>query len=314
MIIQTDSTQWWPPGFSQRDSTRFLQLVQERLHAYGMEFSGTAPVLTASDGRQLFLGNLAVQCARNRKSRWPGIVAEFIGALAGIADLADPLAISPDVVRRSLRLRLFPSSQIPVQKPGAGPTSLEDLLGLILRRPAMPRTQWCLYLRRPGAGQGVIGDHLAGWGIDEEEAFVLARGNTLDGERGQTSKKSGVVSEAGNSMFSHVAVLAIASRFRVESSLFVAVPNRHEALAAVLSPDKSGIDAMAHALSESASRYCSSPHPIHFGGWFVPPGGMGRFGEDAELIELFDDAPFGAPPEVGVALGPKAHEYFGEIR
>ncbi len=63
MTIQTDSTMWWPPGFNHRHAARFLAMVQERLDAHGLEFSGTAPILTDDEGRQIFLGNLAEQCA-----------------------------------------------------------------------------------------------------------------------------------------------------------------------------------------------------------------------------------------------------------
>ena len=311
MTIQTESSRWWPTSFTERDANRFLELVQERLDAHHLAFSGTAPHLVAEDGRQIFLGNLAEQCAQRGKSRWPAIVDEFFACLAGINNLSDPLAISPEVVRKSLRLRLFPVS-VPGAKVAAAATPTRDLLELVVRRPAMPGTEWLLYLRRPGAGQGVIDVHLEGWGIAVDEAFSLARANTLAEEPASLYERNRILLASGESMFSHAAVLTIGARFPPNRAYFVGVPNRNELVATVIKPNRAGIDRMAQALKVSFERYNENPYRIHLGGWFVAPGGIGEFGENAESIGLYDAGPFG--DELSVKLGPKTHEYFGELR
>lgn len=241
------------------------------------------------------------------------MIADFIGSVAGMHDVEDPAAISPDVVRKSLRLRLFPCADKSEGEPVARDPSMDDLLALIVRRPAMPGTEWLLYLRRPGAGQGVIADHLARWGIAVDEAFELARQNTLECERGQLYERGGVLMESGDSMFAHAAVLSIANLCPSAAALGVAVPNRHVVLAAPVQPDDAGIEALVAVMTDSLSRYSADAYRIHPGAWFVPPAGIGRFGENAESIELVNHAPDGCAPELGVKFGPDTRRFFAEL-
>ena len=301
---------WWPLGFSERDAKRFLEIVQDRLEARGLAFSGTAPHLVAEDGRQIFLGNLAEQCAQRGKDRWPAIVDEFFGCLAGISRLSDPMAISPEVVRQSLRLRLFPVSST-TRKTSSGTSATKDLLDLVVRRPAMPGTEWLLYLRRPGAGQGVIDEHLDGWSIGVDEAFSLARAKTLAEEPASLYERRKILMASGESMFSHAAVLTIGARFPADRAYFVGVPNRNEMVAAIVKPNRAGIQRMADAMKVSVERYNENPYRIHLGGWFVTPGGIGEFGENAEVIGLSETGPYEG--DFSVRLGPKTHEYFKDL-
>ena len=306
MTIRPGTPSTWAPRLTKSDVKHFLRLVEGQLIARRLVFSGAAPLLVDQVGREMFLGNLAAQCAQQQRSAWPVAIADFIGTIAVMSDIDDPSAISPDVVRRSLRLRLYRSTQ---------PTdtrtydSLRALTDLIVRRPAMPDTEWCLYLRRPGAGQGVIAEHLEQWGIDADEAFTLARSNTLADERGLFCERRGLYMESGDSMFAHAGVLAILDRLPPADGYVVAVPNRHEALAAPVTPDECGLHAVVGMLHESLARH-GDPSPIHPFAWFVSACGLGTFGEHAELIRLVDNAPDGAEPDVGVRFGPRLNRYF----
>ncbi len=309
MTIRPGTPSTWAPRLTKSDAKHFLRLVEGRLIARRLVFTGTAPLLVDQLGREMFLGNLAAECALYSRSAWPSAVTAFVDTIAVMSDIDDPSAISPDVVRRSLRLRLYRSTQ-----PADTRTydSLRALTDLIVRRSAMPDSEWCLYLRRPGAGQGVIDEHLEQWGIEVDEAFTLARANTLADERGLFCERRGLYMESGDSMFAHAGVLAIIDRLPRADGYVVAVPNRHEALAAPVTPDDCGLNAVVGMLHESLTRY-DNASPIHPFAWFVPAGGLGTFGENAELIRLVDKAPEGAEPEVGVRFGPRLNQYFADL-
>ena len=309
MTIRPGTPSTWAPRLTKADVKHFLRLVEERLIARRLVFTGTAPLLVDHLGRELFLGNLAAECAQQSRSTWPSAITNFIDAIACMSNIDDPAAVSPEVVRRSLRLRLHRSTR------DTGMSTydpMQDLIDLIVRRPGMPDTEWYLYLRRPGAGQGVIAEHLEQWGIDADEAFALARENTLADERGVFGKRNGLFMESGDSMFAHAGVLALIDRLPRADGYVVAVPNRHETLAAPVPPDEYGLRAVVAMLHESLTRY-DNASPIHPFAWFVPASGIGTFGEKAELIRLVNDAPDGAEPEVGMSFGPLLHEHLANL-
>ena len=309
MTIRPGTPSTWAPRLTKSDVKRFLRLVEERLIARRLVFTGTAPLLVDQLGRELFLGNLAAECAQQSRSTWRSAIPAFVDTIACMSNVDDPSAVSLEVVRRSLRLRLCRSTH---------PTdtrtydSLRALTDLIVRRPAMPDTEWYLYLRRPGAGQGVIAEHLEQWGIGTDEAFDLARANTLADERGLFCERDGLYMESGDSMFAHAGVLAIIDRLPRAEGYVVAAPNRHEALAAPVTPDECGLHSVVGMLHESLTRY-DNASPIHPFAWFVSAGGLRTFGENAELIRLVDDAPDGAGPPIGVRFGPRLNEYFAHL-
>ncbi len=309
MTIRPGTPSTWAPRLTKADTKQFLRLVEERLIARRLVFTGTAPLLVDQLGRELFLGNLAAECAQQSRSTWRSAITNFVDAIGCMSNVDDPSAVSPDVVRRSLRLRLHRSVN-----PAAMHTydPMQELLDLIVRRPAMPDTEWYLYLRRPGAGQGVIAEHLEQWGVEADEAFALARENTLADERGVFGKRNGLYMESGDSMFAHAGVLALIDRLARADGYVVAVPNRHETLAAPVPPSERGVDVVARMLHESLTRY-SDASPIHPFAWFFPASGLGTFGENAELIRLVNDAPDGAEPEVGLSFGPLLREYFAHL-
>ena len=309
MTIRPGTPSTWAPRLTKSEVKHFLRLFEGRLIARRLAFTGTAPLLVDQLGRELFLGNLAAECAQQTRSAWPSAITAFVDTIACMSNIDDPSAMSPDVVRRSLRLRLYRS-----KRPTDTSTyeTMQALIDLIVCRPAMPDTDWYLYLRRPGAGQGVIADHLEQWGIEADEAFALARENTLADERGVFAKRHGLFMESGDSMFAHAGVLALIDRLPRSDGYVVAVPNRHEALAAAVPPSECGVDVVAKMLRESLTRYADAS-PIHPFAWFVPSAGLGLFGEDAELIRLVDDAPDGAEPELGVSFGPMLREYFAHL-
>lgn len=309
MTIRPGTPSTWAPRLTKSDTKHFLRLVEGRLIARRLVFTGTAPVLVDQLGRELFLGNLAAECAQQSRSAWPSAITAFVDTIACMSNVDDPSAMSPDVVRRSLRLRLYRSASPPDTRTY---DSLRALTDLIVRRPAMPDTEWCLYVRRPGAGQGVIDEHLEQWGVDADEAFDLARANTLADERGVFCKRNGLYLESGDSMFAHAGVLAIIDGLPRADGYVVAVPNRHETLAAPVPPDDCGLNAVVGMLHESLTRY-DNASPIHPFAWFVPACGLGAFGENAELIRLVNDAPDGAEPEVGLRFGPLLRQYFAHL-
>ena len=53
-----------------------------------------------------------------------------------------------------------------------------------------------------------------------------------------------------------------------------------------------------------------SGYPLMGSPWYVPPTGIGEFGEDAELVDLRFDRGSGAFR--GVRLGPLVHDLFEE--
>ena len=110
----------------------------------------------------------------------------------------------------------------------------------------------------------------------------------------------------------HAGVLAILDRLPPADGYVVAVPNRHEALAAPVTPDECGLHVVVGMLHESLARH-GDPSPIHPFAWFVSACGLGMFGENAELIQLVDKAPEGAEPEVGVRFGPRLNQYFADL-
>lgn len=305
MRIHKGNPPAWAPQFTKADVRHFLRLVETELTARDLDFAGTAPELADSQGRQVYLGNLAETCALTTRQRWPGEIEFFFETITSISELADPGAISTDVVRRSLRLRLFAT----LHDSASDKTS--ELMRLIVRRPALPGTEWALYLRRPGAGQGVITEHLHEWGIDVDEAFSLARENTLVEESGTIYERNGLYLATSGSLFAHVGVLDIIEQLPHAAGYVVAVPNRHEALAARVTPDEAGLETIVSVIIENASRFGESSSPIAPFAWFVPGTGIGPFGEHAELIEVTASSRFATGP--GVRLGPALHDYFADL-
>ncbi len=306
MTIYKGNPPQWAPRFSKSDAKHFLRLVGAEVTARGCDFSGTAPNLTDSQGRQVYLGNLAELCALTTRKKWPAEIEFFFDTIISISELSDPSAISVDVVRRSLRLRLFAT----IDESASDETS--ELIRMVVRRPALPGTEWSLFLRRPGAGQGVIDEHLHDWGIAVDEAFELARENTLAEECGTIYERGGLYLSTSGSLFAHAAVLDIVEQLPPAAGYVVAVPNRHEVLAAPVAPNKAGIETIVSVITENASRFNDSASPIYPFAWFVPVGGIGQFGERAEPIEITPTSRFFADSP-GIRFGPALHEHFADL-
>jgi hypothetical protein len=300
MTIHKGNAPQWAPRFGKSDAKHFLRLLEAELASRRLDFSGTAPHLTDSLGRQFYLGNLAELCALTTRKNWQAEIAHFIDAFTSICELENVSAMSQDVVRRSLRIRLFSTLD------ESATDATTELMRHIVRRPALPGTEWSLYLRRPGAGQGVIAEHLHDWGIDVDEAFVLARENTLAEELGTIYERDGLYLSSSGSLFAHAAVLAITEQLPLAAGYVVAVPNRHEVLAGQVPPHEGGIETIAALVAENVRRYTESPSAIFPMAWFVPGTGIGLFGEQAELIDISSVE--------GVRFGPAMHEHFADLK
>ena len=311
----------WSPFATIRDTSTFLQLVTDELRVRDLNFTGAPPALLSPSGKTLLLDNIALRCSTESRAHWPAIVGEFLDAIGRLDVIDDPTAMSPDVARSSLRLRLAPAD-VPGERFGVAPDTttapgrvhdhdIVDLAACVLRRDAMPGAVWLLYLQIVGGAFGVTSDHLAGWGIDHQEAFELARTRTCDLPVPRLRWIGGARSVCGASMFTHTRVLDPSALVpNSPEGWFVAVPSREEVLAVRAVGTSDGLRSLVELVASTDSRIRRSGYPLFGMPWFVPPAGIGPYGECAERIDLHIDPASGR--FLGVRFGPLVHELFDE--
>lgn len=310
----------WSPFLTSRDTTRFLQLVSDGLRVRDLTFTGSPPALYSPSGKTLFLDNVALRCSTEIRAQWPAIVGEFLDTIGRLSAINDLPALSPDVARASLRLRLAPAdvpderfgvARETTTKPGRAHHDVADLVTCVLRREAMPGAVWLLYMQIVGAAFGVTSDHLALWGIDHEEAFELARARTGDLPVRRFRRIGGARSLCGASMFTHTSVLDPNALLpNSPEGWFVAVPSREEVLVVRAVGTSDGLRSLVELVATTGSRIRRSGYPLFGTPWFVPPSGIGPYGECAERIDFQIDPASGR--FLGIRLGPMVHELFGE--
>jgi hypothetical protein len=273
MTFQPGDAASWAPSFSPVAAARFLEMVETELMARQLTFSGTAPFLTDVTGRQLFLGNIAQSCANAKPAEQRRILREFFDVVLAVSDHVD---ISPDVARMSLRLRLAPNETL-------GPTDEGSSFDTVLSRPALPGTKWLLFVRRPNSGQGVTSEALQAWGIDIDDAFTLAKKNSLRHEAGTVESHPDMFTMFGNSMFTATSILRV-HRWEPQhdDAIFVSAPTRHYVLAR--QADNEGFDLLDGFVNLTAELFTDGPYSLSPHIWLVPPGGMGEYGELAQQI------------------------------
>ncbi len=174
---------------------------------------------------------------------------------------------------------------------------------------------WKLYLQRPGAGQGVNAEHLARWGIDETEAFEIARNNAAEIKPVTRTRRYGTFWESGGSMFTHNRIL-FPERVvpNVSHGWFIAAPTRSDVFVTPASGDSTGFSRLMHLLKNSRELWTTDPYPASRHCWFVPARGIGRFGGDAEAIVFTDESlPGDRTPDVHIRFGDQLHHLFGEL-
>ena len=309
----------WSPFPNSRDTSRFCRLVFDELAKRGMAFSGTPPKLESPAGKVLYLDNLALNCSGMKRSKWPPIVGEFLDTIAYLDQIEDFGTQSPDVARASLRLRLNVDPVGDVFGDVAGVNGITTLQAShpndpfaaveVLSRPALPGTSWWLNMQIPGAAFGVSADHLAGWGIGQEEAFELARVHAMGTELPPVYEMGPVRMVDSASMFTHQAVLR-PQAFLPDAPYgwFVAVPSREHVLAVRAMGTDRGLADLIELVRAAFEVAPMSGYPLSLSPWYVPPTGIGIFGEDAEPIQFSFD-PFDGTVE-GVRFGPLVHALF----
>ena len=113
-------------------------------------------------------------------------------------------------------------------------------------------------------------------------------------------------------MFTHTAVLDPSALISTApDGWFVAVPSREQVLAVRAVGTEDGLAAMVDLVRESAIVGQMSGYPLSMSPWYVPPTGIGPFGEEAELIKLHFDPIDGTIQRV--RMGPRVHELFGVL-
>jgi hypothetical protein len=181
-----------------------------------------------------------------------------------------------------------------------------------MARPALPGLDALLYLARPGFGHGVNDEMVELWGLDLDDAFELARANTMadmeiDVLQAQSDDRTFAFD--GPSIYASAYVLNLADSGL--GPLVVGVPTRHMVVLAPLDADG---QAVATVCLETFRAYRRGPGPTSTQLWFVDPDTFGHWGEGAEpiTIELLDGRDTrprqGATDgDIHVAFGPRLH-------
>ena len=113
-------------------------------------------------------------------------------------------------------------------------------------------------------------------------------------------------------MFTHTAVLNPEALIPVApDGWFVSAPSREQVLAVRAMATKGGFDGLVDLIHASAEVSRMSGYPLSLSPWFVPPDGIGPFGEDAELVQLCFDRFDGTFQRV--RMGPRVHELFANL-
>jgi hypothetical protein len=279
----------------------------------GIILDGEGPMFANDIGQTLFIGNIVKECLYQPRRNWSKVVRVFVSNMMLMMNVEDPLALSVEMVRASLRLRLIEDETVNGWAvDGASPFDGE-ILRQVLTRPAMPGAKWALYLERPGSGHGVVREHLERWGVEPDDAFELARINIALTRSGQRYKRYGVFRESGDSMFTHNRVLCPELLVPdAPDGWIVSAPTRNDVLVTRASIDTRGPERFAHLMKEARTLWSTAAYPTSRHCWYVSPEGMGAFGENAEAVVLADESCDGASePDVHLRMGDRLHALYG---
>ncbi len=263
------------------DLAEFERQLRAELAQRQLPFSGTFPHLFDSTGREFFVGNLAQTCAAAPQAEWRRIIRVFVERFESVEKF---VSISPDVARKSLRLRLLDLQldTAEVASPSETPTALGAIRSSVAWT-ALPGLHWVLFVRRNEVGQNVLPEHLDGWGISKAEAWDLARMQTIGHEAGEFTNYEDMSAYFGESMFTTTDVLNCHSWLtNAPNGLFISVPNRHHVL--VRKVDAEGLDLLTNFVQLAKDTFEQGPYPLSRSVWWVPSTGPGEYGEHAEVI------------------------------
>jgi hypothetical protein len=292
VYVSSEEVQWEFAAGHARTIEKIRSEIVAAFACNRVVLDGAGPMFVNNSGQTLFIGNIVRECLRHSRRDWSRLVRTFVSNMMLMINVEDPLALSVEVVCASLRLRLFEDDNVNgwvVE--GASSAFGDEILQQVLTRPAMPGAKWALYLERPGSGQGVVREHLDRWGLEPEQAFEFARRNSVRPRCGQHYKRYGVFRESGDSMFTHNRVLypelLIAD---APDGWIVSAPTRNDVLVTQATMDTRGPNRFAQLLKEARTLWSTAAYPTSRHCWYVPPEGMGPFGEHAEAIVLADES------------------------
>jgi hypothetical protein len=263
------------------DAGLFEQYLRSDLEKRQLTFAGPMPTLVDDDGREFYVGNLAQSCESAPTIEWRRIIREFLDSFESIDSF---VAISPDVARMSLRLRLYNLTEDSSSATSDSATA-QRVMKAAVHWTALPGLHWVLFVKRGGAAQNVLPEQLVDWEIAIDEAWELAKKHTLRHEGGELTEYDDMAAYSGDSMFTTAGVLR-SQRWLANAThgLFVSTPTRHHVLARTV--DRDGVALLSNFFQMTLDVYQAGPYPLCTDVWWVPPVGPGERGEQAELIRL----------------------------
>ena len=263
----------WPHSFTRADRRRFAALLGKAMQRAGLRTTGAIPDLRTEDGGFMSVRNLLDECASISASRWPARIAvwtETVQSSRKIFSEADTM--SAEIAEASFRIRLFAD---------------EDVPDFMVTRPAMPGLVAALYLARPGFGHNARTDMLERWGFGIDEAFEIARANTLRREPIEFVEHDDYSVLEGPSIYASSHVFSLEPAETPDGSpplpLIVGIPTRH---CVVLEPLRPPGTAIATVLAQTYIRFRQGPGPTHHRAWLFDAASFGRWGEGAEPVDV----------------------------
>ncbi len=275
----TNNPYQWPSTFTRADRRRFTSLVRKAAQGQGLRLTGDIPDLKTDDGGELSLRNLIDECADMPTHAWADRIRWWIGIIISSRNAMEDLGtMSREVAEASLRIRLLPE----------GPVAAWGLW-----RPSMPGLVAALFVRRVGFSHNVKAEMLDQWGFGVEEAFEIARRNSIEREQFRTIDDGRYVVTEGDSNFvsSRVLLLGDEDARRMSTAgdngeplpIVVSVPTRHCFISGALAPDGWPFGGL---IMETMRRYEAGPGPTLPRAWFVDVSSFGEWGEGAEPIDV----------------------------
>lgn len=225
--VPAASVAHWTGFATPAEYRRFLDLVCAHLTGEGFELTvGDGVVEARRDGGTVRCGlqNLAQKCAMTAEREWPATIREHFKALltmSGQAHAFESLANDAARARELVKLRLYPE----------GYAGVSDKL---VHRALAPGVIVALAYDLPDTVSGVPPEHLAGWGIDVQEAFEIGLDNLARESLAKWQMlRAGAGFQfhvlSGDSFFTSSQVLRLGEIFHLGGphGLLVGVPHRH---------------------------------------------------------------------------------------
>lgn len=288
----------WASFFTLSQYADFIRLITEDLARRGLawkEDDGHA-LVRQGGGRAQRLGllNIAQACHMEPEERWPRLLADFFDGLLRAESEAQHMLgdlSNLDKVRDRIKIRLYGAEYR--NTPGAD--------ALLLRTPVEGILS-VLVCDLQYANISVPRDLIAGWGLDEDEAYELALRNTLSQEEVAYTVMpplpDGVVLEGieGHSNYASTHLLGLERHLgkALGYGALVGVPNRHILFLHRIRDDRVTA-AMGDLSTMTEQAYRDGPGSISKDlYWWVPDRGLRRLPirREGEQIHVFADTDF----------------------